>query len=303
MMAEPVHYHFRAMGGPCDLHLYGDKIAIDEAIRCAQAEVARLEAKYSRFRPDSELSQINHRAGQLQTLDPETAGLLDFADQCYRQSQGLFDITTGVLRAVWSFGEARLPEPQALEASMARVGWQRIHWQSPQLRLPEGMELDLGGLVKEFAADRVLVLLQEQGVHGLINLAGDIRVTGPQPDGKPWRVGIRHPRQPGRVAAWLPLVEGGLATSGDYERFFIHDGKRYCHLLSPKTGYPPETGPASVSVVAEHCLLAGALSTIAMLMGKEAESWLVSLGVPFLLFDESLTVRGTFADGVDREVI
>lgn len=295
-MPAPAHWHFKAMGGPCDLHLFGEASAIDRAIDLAEAEVARLEAKYSRFQPDSYLNRINRVLGQPQTLDPETAGLLGFADQCFRQSGGLFDITTGVLRSVWSFRDAQLPDSDALHSCLQRVGWHRLQWRSPELTLPAGMELDLGGLVKEFAADRVLAIFQQQAVQGLINLAGDIRVTGPQPDGTPWPIGIRHPRQPERVAAWLPLSAGGLATSGDYERYFEQDGRRYCHILNPATGYPADEGPASVSVLADNCLLAGALTTIAMLLGKEAESWLVSLGVPFLLFDESLTVHGTFSD-------
>lgn len=284
------------MGGPCDLHLYGETAVVEETVNLAKAEVCRLETKYSRYRVDSYLSQLNLQAGQPQKVDSETSGLLDFADQCYRQSQGLFDLTTGVLRSVWSFRDRRLPDTDALQECLRRVGWHRLQWHSPYLVLPTGMELDLGGVVKEFAADRVLAILCQQGVTGLVNLAGDIRVTGPQPDGKAWPVGIRHPRQTDQVAAWLPLAAGALATSGDYERFFELDGRRYCHILNPKTGYPGEQAPASVSVLADNCLLAGALATIAMLLGKDAESWLVSLGVPFLLFDESLTVYGTFSE-------
>lgn len=291
------------MGGPCDLHLYGKPSAVHQAIDQAKAEVARLESKYSRYRSDSYLNRINSQGGQVQEVDAETAGLLDFAEQCYQQSRGLFDLTTGVLRSVWSFRDRRLPDHQALQACLERVGWHRLAWRNPCLVLPEGMELDLGGVVKEFAADRVLAVLYQNEVKGLVNLAGDIRVTGLQPDGMAWPVGIRHPRQPDKVVAWIPLTEGALATSGDYERFFELDGRRYCHILSPKTGYPLEQAPASVSVLADNCLLAGALATMAMLMGKDAESWLASLGVPFLLFDQTLTVHGTFNERLTREVL
>ena len=265
-----------------------------------EAEVRRLEAKYSRFDPDSLLSRMNRSAGDWFDVDPETAGLLDFADQCFRESDGLFDITTGVLRRAWDFKSGRLPDPHRLNTVLSAVGWSRIERQGVWVKIPAGMELDLGGLVKEFAADRLLALMAEAGVSGLVNLAGDIGVSGPRPDGTPWPVGISHPRRPAQVAATLPLSSGALATSGDYERFMVVDGRRYCHILHPETGWPVSQGPASVTVVTDHCLLAGALTTMAMLKGKEAESWLAGLGVPFLLFDEHLTVSGTLASRSPR---
>lgn len=291
----PRQYSFRAMGGPCSLSLYADDSVARQAAQRLEAEVRRLETKYSRFQADSYLSRLNRTYDQWQEVDAETAGLLDFANQCHIESDGLFDITTGVLREAWNFKSGQLPDQHQLEALLPRVGWPLIGWSNGQVNIPAGMELDLGGLVKEFAADRLLTLLSEAKIPGLVNLAGDIRVTGSRPDGSPWPVGISHPRQPERAAATLPLVEGGLATSGDYERFMMVGGRRYCHILHPKTGWPLQDGPSSVTVVADNCLLAGALTTIAMLKGKEAESWLAGLGVPFLLFDDSLTVSGTLA--------
>lgn len=289
----PRQFSFRAMGGPCALSLYAEDSVARQVAVTLEAEVRRLEAKYSRFQTDSDLSRLNRTPDQWQEVDAETAGLLDFAHQCFIESDGLFDITTGVLREAWDFKSGQLPAQAQLEALRPRVGWSQVGWSGGQVKIPAGMELDLGGLVKEFAADRLLTLLSEARVSGLVNLAGDIRVTGPRPDGSPWPVGISHPRQTGRAAATLPLIEGGLATSGDYERFMMVGGRRYCHILHPKTGWPLLDGPSSVTVVADNCLLAGALTTIAMLKGKEAESWLAGLGVPFLLFDDSLTVSGT----------
>lgn len=294
-MHQPMHHSFMAMGGPCDLHFYAPQDRLSALAGRLEAEVRRLERKYSRYDPQSELSRLNANNGQWMTVDSETAGLLDFAGQCHTESEGLFDITTGVLRSVWDFKSGRLPDAKALEQVLERVGWQRLEWNGVRLFLPPGMELDLGGLVKEFAADRLLALMHEDGVSGLVNLAGDIRVTGPQPNGAPWSVGIRHPRESDRLAATLPLSRGALATSGDYERFILVDGQRYCHILHPRTGMPVLAGPSSVSIVAENCLLAGALTTIAMLKGKDAESWLAGLGTPYLVFDKTLTVSGTLA--------
>jgi len=286
------------MGGPCELTVYaeGESGLLDRL----EAEVRRLEAKYSRFDPDSFLSRLNRSVDKWFDVDPETAGLLEFADQCFRESDGLFDITTGVLRRAWNFKSGRLPDQQRLNALLSVVGWPRVERQQGRIKLPAGMELDLGGLVKEFAADRVLAMMTEAGVSGLVNLAGDIGVTGPQPDGTTWPVGISHPRRPEQAAATLPLSSGALATSGDYERFMVVNGQRYCHILHPGTGWPVPGGPASVTIVTDHCLLAGALTTIAMLKGKEAESWLVGLGAPFLLFDEHMTVSGTLASRSPR---
>jgi thiamine biosynthesis lipoprotein len=165
------------------------------------------------------------------------------------------------------------------------------------LPLP-GMELDFGGFGKEYAADRAATLLQEQGVkHGMVNLGGDIRLMGPRPDGRPWVIGIQHPRTPGTVMARMAVTEGALATSGDYERSFVdEDGRRYCHVLDPRTGWPV-TAWRSVSVIAPACLAAGALTTIAMLKGSEALAFLDQQNVGYLAVDASgrMHERGTLS--------
>jgi thiamine biosynthesis lipoprotein len=167
-----------------------------------------------------------------------------------------------------------VPEPAEIDALRPLIGWDKIRWRRPQLVLPvAGMQLDFGGYVKEYAADRVAQLCREQGLrHGLVDLGGDLAVVGPHPDGSPWRVGIRHPRAPRGAIASVALAGGGIATSGDYERCMLVDGKRYAHILNPKTGWPAE-GLASVTVAASHCLIAGTASTIAMLKGRAQGPW------------------------------
>ncbi len=285
------------MASPCEIRLAGVALVDAEPLaHSAIAEVRRIEAKYSRYRNDSVLSTINAAAGMAGDgvrVDDETARLLDFAANLFTMSEGLFDCTSGVLRRAWDFKVARLPDLATLDALLPLVGWQHVAWNGQQISLPRsGMELDFGGFGKEYAVDRAATLLEAGGIrHGLINLGGDVRAIGPQIDGGAWQIGIRDPRETpsgddneNRCFATLPLMQGAIATSGDYERFIEVDGKRYCHILNPKTGWPVAHW-RSVSVVGGVCVLAGALATIAMLSGADAEDFLSSENVSYLLND------------------
>ena len=291
---------FKAMGSPCELHLFGASEAlVDEAARAAIAEIARLEAKYSRYREDSLASRINASAGDPEglELDAETASLVDYAELAWHQSDGLFDVTSGVLRRAWNLRSGRVPEPAEIDALRPLIGWDKLSWRRPRLVLPlAGMQLDFGGYVKEYAGDRVAALCRELGLrHGLVDLGGDLAVVGPHPDGSPWRVGIRHPRQPSGAIASVALAGGGIATSGDYERCMQIGGRRYAHILNPRTGWPVE-GLASVSVAASHCLIAGTASTIAMLKGaRRGPAWLARLSLPHLCVGTGGEVSGPLA--------
>jgi thiamine biosynthesis lipoprotein len=281
---------FRAMGSPCAVHVYArTRDAGDALLERCRREIARLESKYTRYRDDSLTAAINRSAGDPDGIevDAETASLLDYADAAWRESGGLFDITSGVLRRAWDFRSGRLPEPAAIAALLPCVGWQRVRWRRPRLALPvAGMQLDFGGYVKEYTADRVAELLRRRGArHGLVDLGGDLSIVGPHPSGAPWRVGIRDPHDGRRALRTLLVYAGGVATSGDYERGMWVDGVRYSHLLDPRSGWPVE-GPASVTVLASHCLIAGTASSVAMLSGRAgADAWLSRLGLPYLRVD------------------
>jgi thiamine biosynthesis lipoprotein len=201
-----------------------------------------------------------------------------------------------VLRRAWDFKSGRLPERARVAALLAQVGWHRLRWHAPLLEFPEpGLELDFGGIVKEYAADRAATLCCERGVaHALINLGGDIRVVGPHPDGSPWRIAIRDPRHPNGVLRTLELAQGALASSGDYERCIELDGKRYGHILDPRSGWPVRH-MAAVSVLAELCVVAGSAATIGMLKDAEGPAWLQQLGVPHLWVDVSGACGGDLA--------
>jgi len=286
------------MGGPCELRIYAENFAIaSRAADAACAEIRRLENKYSRYRNDSITTAINASAGNQNgiSVDDETAGLLDYAATVYQHSSGLFDITSGILRQVWDFQSGRLPAQQDVEALLPKIGWYRVRWEKPRICLPlVGMQLDFGGYVKEYAADSAAKLLREEGIeNGIVDLGGDLAVVGPRPGGRHWAVGIRNPRAPATALLHTGLIQGGLASSGDYERFMLINGKRYSHILNPMTGWPVET-LSGVSVIAEQCLVAGTATTVAMLKGeKDGLQWLEELGLPYFAIDRQNRVSGT----------
>ena len=282
--------HFKAMGSPCQIQLYcNQEEQAQQTIRLAIAEINRLEQKYSRYLKKSFLSQINHSAGNKQgiKIDNETASLLNYADHCYQQSDGLFDITAGVLNQAWDFNVSKLPSKSLIAQQLGKVGWDKVDWHAPYLILPiKGMALDFGGIVKEYAVDSAATICLKQEIkHGLIELGGDIRALGAHPNGKAWQVGIRHPRKSNTLLTQLQLYTGAIASSGDYERYIKVNGKRYCHILNPKTGYPINSQYLkAVSVITEHCIIAGSFASIALLKEKDGEKWLKQSGIEYLSY-------------------
>jgi thiamine biosynthesis lipoprotein len=282
-------FGFGAMASRCEIRLCAeDETAARRWARAAIDEVLRIEAKYSRYTADSITTRINRAAGGTAVeVDEETAALLDFGATLWSSSNGRFDLTSGVLRRAWRFDSGRLPAPADVDALLPLVGWHRVGWDraARRLRLPRaGMEIDFGGVGKEYAADRAAgVLLAAGARHGFVNLGGDVRALGPAPDGTPWRIGIQHPRaDAGVTMGALDITTGGLATSGDYERYLEIDGQRYCHILDPRTGWPAAHWQ-SVSVAAPLCAAAGACSTVAMLMPcDEGLAFLRAQGVAYM---------------------
>lgn len=277
---------FFALGSNNEIQFF----AVEQDFTYIQAlihdEVQRIEQKYSRFVSTSIISQINLAAGQKSiAIDAETFSLLNYADICYQQSQGLFDITSGVLRKIWRFDQKIVPDKKSIDNILPLISWSKVQWDHSQIFLPvKGMEIDFGGIGKEYAVDRIAGLLLEYGVKdALINLAGDIRAIGEQT----WKVGIKHPRENNKIIATIDLKNTALATSGDYERFFDLEEKRYCHIINPKTGYPVQD-LQSVSVLAPACLIAGSCATICMLLGSsKSVDYVNSLGLKALIVDQN----------------
>ena len=289
---------FAAMASPCEVLLETSDQGM--ALRLAQqvaAEAWRIEDKFSRYAADNVVHAINTADGEPIELDVETAQLIDFAATLYDLSDRSFDITSGVLRSVWRFdGSDNIPSTAAVDRVMTRVGWERARWVARTLQLEPGMEIDLGGIGKEYAVDRCANLLREHcDVGCLVNFGGDLAAVRP-PRSRPagWRVGIEA-LDPGKPLAerTLSLKLGGLATSGDARRFLLKDGLRYSHILDPRTGWPVPDAPRSVTVAADSCTQAGMLSTLAMLKGARAETFLDEQGVQYWCNRDSATAPQT----------
>jgi FAD:protein FMN transferase len=274
---------FAAMASPCEVLVVTDDARIARAVgELAAREASRIEARFSRYRDDSVLAQLHRQQGRPVAVDAETALLIDFAAQCHALSQGMFDITSGVLRRAWKFdGSDKLPSADAVSALLPLVGFQRLTWAPPLLTVPPGMELDFGGIGKEYAVDRVLALLCERfDLPMLVNFGGDLCANRPPP-AQPWQVGIERPDVVDRAALVLELSQGALATSGDARRFLLRDGKRYSHILDPFTGWPVPNALRSVTVAAGTCMEAGMLATFSLLQGDRAREFLDEQGVRY----------------------
>jgi FAD:protein FMN transferase len=287
----PVHrLPFKAMGSACEVVLAAASLEEAQVLgQVAIDEVLRIERKYSRYTSDSVIAQINRQAALAPVAcDDETWSLFLFASQLFEKSDGLFDITSGVLRKAWNFKQAQVPSADMLDNLLPLIGWQKVIMKDQRIALSlQGMEVDLGGFGKEYAADRAAQMLKEKGVaSGYVNLAGDMRFLGPKPSGEPWLIGIQDPRHPDQVIATLPMSHGGLATSGDYERYFESNGQRYCHVLNPLTGWPVKHW-RTVSVTAPLAVLAGCTTTMAMLKEAQGLSFLKSTGFDFLAIDHA----------------
>lgn len=279
----PVMHEFVAMGSPCQVYL--DGVLPQQAqplLKLAEQTVTQLEAKYSRYQPTSILSQWHDNSYHV--LDDESLGLFAYADACFEQSDGLFDPTSGILRQAWDFKKG-VCQPTLIDSLQAFIGWQKLAREGNRLCIPKGMALDFGGLVKEYAADKVVSVWQRADVkHGLVNLGGDIRALGALANGCPWKVGISNPSRPEQALGSVWLNNESLASSGDYQRRMVIDGIEYSHILNPHTGWPIK-GLRAVSVKAPLCMVAGSLATICMLKGEVGAAWLANQTDQYLTVD------------------
>ena len=276
--------HFRAMANPCVIIIeHDDRQAVEQAMQRMAAEVWRLEQKYSRYSADSMLTAINNANGKPVAIDAETFHLLSLSDVLWQESQGVFDISSGIFRTLWTFDASQeLPSQTDIDAVLGSVDWKRIRYDQKQIVLPQGMQIDFGGIGKEYAADCCAALAPtELGNHVLVNLGGDIVAKGPRADSSPWQVGIEHKSGEGAVWKTLPLSGGAVATSGDVYKSVVIDGKRYGHIISALTGYPVPDSVSTVTVAAPNCTEAGILSTLAILQGADAGSFLKGCERPF----------------------
>ncbi len=290
--ARKISYHqsqgfisgcFQAMASPCEIILETDDLALAKQVTEAVAhETWRVETTFSRYCKDNTIYKINHSKGKTVKVDAETAHLLDYADTCYELSDGLFDITSGILGRVWKFdGSNNIPSLNSINNLLPLIGWDKVKWEKPYLTLKQGMSLDLGGIGKEYAVDLVAAITKSQiSLPFLINFGGDIYANKPPKSKNGWIIGI-EPIQPGKRPPKIVIRSGGAATSGDSKRF-LKDGRNILsHVLNPKAGWPVENAPASVTVLNQTCTQSGTLATLAMLQGENAENFLKQQKVKF----------------------
>lgn len=266
---------FALMGGWAEVKFVDarGRTGAEALARKVEAEAMRIEAKFSRYLPGSSVSMVNRQAGLAAVpADGETRALVEAALELARLTGGRFDPTVGVLSRAWDFRRGQVPTEAELQALLPLVDAGAVRLGPDGLLLARaGMELDLGGVGKEYAVDRVADLLRDEGVSSaLVNFSGDVRTVGRRGDGRPWSIGVQDPRAPGRCRFHIRArSRAGIATSGDYERCFERDGVRYHHLLDATTGRPAR-GLSSATVIAPTACAAGRLATAAFLLGREA---------------------------------
>jgi len=274
-------------------------------LEAAEERCHEFEGLLSRTLPDSDVGRINAAKGAGVDVDPRTADLVTRALTYCEASDGLFDITIGAVSSLWDFHEGVVPTPEQIADALPHVGYECVQVSGTTVRLddPEA-RIDLGGIAKGYVSDVILDELAAQGVQSAyVNLGGNVKVLGGKPDGSPWRVGIRDPRpdaDEGQSVARVELTGGSVVTSGLYERQFELDGRRYWHILDPRTGYPVESDIASATIVSERSIDGDGYTKPLFMMDKAAAlAWADEHeGLQVLLVDEdgdaSMCPEGSF---------
>ncbi len=263
---------FTAMGSPCEITYSCESAREATAFRERSLEwVRNFENRYSRYLPESLISRINRTAGTGESIEieEEDERLFKLCDTLHFFTRGLFDPTTLPLAQLWNFKaeKPRIPNDGEIKVALTKINWKKVTRKDGQVSLPElGMGLDFGGFGKEYAVDRVMEMGRRFGISDLlVNFGGDLRTLGSPPDSPHWRVGIEDPNQPGQARFTVRANDLAVATSGNYQRFFEINGKRYGHLLDHRTGFPTSSDHLSATVIAKSCLEAGILATCSLM--------------------------------------
>jgi thiamine biosynthesis lipoprotein len=262
-----------AMGTVMSHHAIGDNAR--ERLNAVQAEVIRLENLFSRFIPGSDISRINHSAGiRRELVSRETYDLLSRAEEYSTRCDGCFDVTIGPLVDLWRKAKnlGGPPDKHSIHETLPLTGYSDLLLDPPNQTAGlarAGQSIDVGGIGKGYAADRVLEIYREYGIESACsNMGGNVVTLGSKPDGSPWQIGIQHPRCDEALIGAVSVTGKSVVTSGDYQRYFedIHR-TRYHHILDPLTGYPADSGLVSVTIIADSSTTADALSTIVFVAG------------------------------------
>ena len=287
---------FFAMDTYMTFTAYGQEA--DTALQAAEEEIHKLEGEWSVTDENSEIYKINHSQGAPVTLSQDTAKILDFALEMARQTDGALDPTIYPIMTAWGFttDQNRIPSSEEIESLLENVGYEQAVLNGNQIQLPAGMELDLGAVGKGYAGDLAAEILKDRGItSALLDIGGNIQAIGSRPDGSNWRLGIRNPFGEGQVGV-LSVSDRAVVTSGNYERYFAgDDGQIYGHIIDPSTGYPADTGLASVTIIAEEGKVGDALPTAMFVKGpQEAEEyWRAHQDFDMLMITEDGEIRLT----------
>lgn len=265
----------------------------EKAIEKAFSEIKKLERLLNFYDANSEISAINRNAGRGSVkISPETMEVIEKAIFASKHTDGAFDITIGSQVILWDFHKKIKPDDNVIKKKLLLTGYAGIilDRETSSVRLKEkGMMIDLGAIAKGYAADKAVEVLKTNGINaGIVSIAGDIKAFGLRPDKKPWKTGIRNPRPKDsndELLAVTGLTDKAISTAGDYERYFVKDGKRYHHILNPKTGYPAE-GVHSVTVIANEGAVADSFSTGIFVLGTEKGMKLMQkMGIDGIIVD------------------
>ncbi|HEY2951931.1 MAG TPA: FAD:protein FMN transferase [Verrucomicrobiae bacterium] len=263
------------MASPCRVSFAAPAAVARSFSATALQWVADFEARYSRFLPDSLISRINKNAGTgwVET-DAETDRIFALCDEAHFLTRGIFDPTALPLIQLWNWKAKPpvIPGDAEIQGALKNVGWRNVQRAPGKISLPAaGMSLDLGGIGKEYAVDRVAQIAAQHGIaSALVDFGQDVFTLGVPTDGRPaWHIGLQDPQQPGRCWAGVAVKNQAVATSGDYFRRFEINGRRYGHILDVRTGRPAASGCRAVSVLAPTCTLAGLFATAAFVLGAE----------------------------------
>lgn len=290
-------FAFRAMGTNCKVEFETSSRARAQAFTTAVLDwITYFENQFSRFKPDSLISRINAAAGkEWIPIDEEAISLFGLCDHFHWATHGILDPTSLPLLALWDthVEPASAPSDQQVQQARSRVGWKRFQREGDHVFLPEpGMGIDVGGIGKEYAVDRVMEMAVQAGIANcLVDFGHDLRVRGEPPEKGPWRIGLEDPNDPSRCWGGVSIDNRAVTSSGDYLRNVQIDGKNYGHIIDPRTGFPVRNGCRSVAVIAPTCTEAGILSTTAFILGPQD-------GLAFL--DGTYQVEGCLWEGSCR---
>lgn len=264
----------------------------EDALREMKEECRRIEDKFGVSKEGSEVHKINRRIDRSRFVtDSEVAGLVSAGLRYGEETGGRFDITLGPVKWLWGLGSGQtpaFPDTAKLRETLSRTGFRKVSVRGDTLFFSDtAIRIDLGGIAQGYALTRLQAILKRHGITSfMVNVSGDIMIGDPKPDGKPWVIGVRHPRKPGELLKKISLHNTCIITSGDYERFFLKDSVRYHHIFNPKTGFPAK-GVISATVVADDPLRADVYSTMLVVKGTMEKDSLPGIR-QYLVLNEGL---------------